>query len=321
MAERDDIEKASSEPAASPEGAPKATETQTPAAETPPSVKRELPAIESPSISPAAPEVVVEPRLETAAAVEGDSPIAPAPKAEAHSGFAFNARHRRNALLAASVAIAAALGAVLGAVAGGGFAKPTPASVDTASLQERKAMQQSIAHLSREIATLKSSVEAANKSAHTQIAKIGDKLNDKITERLSRDRAEVTGSISAPQTATPAPTPAPAPVPAATPAPAPQLTTPMPTPRPAQRTAAEENPPPPPPPAHPPLIAGWSLRAARDGHALLEGHGDIYQVVPGVPVPGLGLVQQIKREDGRWVVVTPRGIVVSLRDRRYFESF
>jgi hypothetical protein len=43
----------------------------------------------------------------------------------------------------------------------------------------------------------------------------------------------------------------------------------------------------------------------------VQGHGDIYQVVPGAPLPGLGSVEQIKRQDGRWVVVTPKGIIVS----------
>ena len=68
-------------------------------------------------------------------------------------------------------------------------------------------------------------------------------------------------------------------------------------------------------------MSNWTLQTARDGYALIESRGDIYQVVPGVPVPGLGRVEDIKREDGRWVVVTPRGIVVSQRDRRYFEAF
>lgn len=311
----EDIEKASGEPAAKPDSAPKAA------------AKSELPMVESPSISPAEPEPVVEPvleakrepkleippPLETAIPFESDSPIAPTPATR--TGLRLAARHRRNALLAASVAIAAALGAVLGAVASGGFATPTSAPINVASVEERKAMQQSIAHLSKEILTLKSSVEAANKTAHTQIAKISDKISDKLNdkveklaERLNRERAEITGSISAPQTVAASAT-APAPQVAA-----PQVTAPLPQPRPPQRVAAAENPP-------APVIPGWSVRVARDGYALVEGHGDVYQVVPGVPVPGLGTVQQIKRVDGRWVVVTPRGIVVSMRDRRYFDPY
>jgi len=53
----------------------------------------------------------------------------------------------------------------------------------------------------------------------------------------------------------------------------------------------------------------------------VQGHGDIYRVALGAPLPGLGAVEQIKRQDGRWIVVTRKGIIVSPRDRRYFESF
>jgi hypothetical protein len=38
-----------------------------------------------------------------------------------------------------------------------------------------------------------------------------------------------------------------------------------------------------------------------------------------VPLPGLGRVQAIKRENGAWVVVTSRGLIVANRDRRSFE--
>jgi hypothetical protein len=68
-------------------------------------------------------------------------------------------------------------------------------------------------------------------------------------------------------------------------------------------------------------VQGWEIRDARDGYVYVQGHGDIYQVVPGAPLPGLGPVESVKRTDGRWVVTTRKGIIVSMRDRRYFESF
>jgi hypothetical protein len=88
----------------------------------------------------------------------------------------------------------------------------------------------------------------------------------------------------------------------------------LPAPRPAQ--AAEL-----PPPARLAIIPDWSIRETRDGYVYVQGHGDVYQVVPGAPLPGLGPVEQIKRQDGRWLVVTPKGIIISMRDRRYFEQF
>jgi len=69
------------------------------------------------------------------------------------------------------------------------------------------------------------------------------------------------------------------------------------------------------------VVRDWTIRDTRDGYVYVLGHGDIYQVAIGAPLPGLGLVEQVKRKDGRWMVVTPKGIIVSARDRRYFESF
>ena len=73
---------------------------------------------------------------------------------------------------------------------------------------------------------------------------------------------------------------------------------------------------PPQPPARVSILADWSIRDARDGYVTVQGHGDAYRVVPGTPLPGLGPVEQIKRQDGHWVVVTPKGIIVPRRGPR-----
>jgi hypothetical protein len=310
-----------------------AIDTPAIAAETPAAAIEPIAAVE-PAIAPAAaaaaaasviepvaaPEPVIEPILTAAraSAAESQAALAPAPR------FAIKARHKRNALLAASVAVAAALGAIVGAVASGGFSTPLPRT-DVASVEERKAMEKSIAHLSREITTLKASIEAANKSAHTQIAKIGERF-DRVAQK------ETTGSIATPASAlAPAPPQTTAttqttatPLQSLTP-PAPAAA-PIPTPRPAPRIAAVESQPPPQPlplpQARPPVVvSGWSIYDTRDGYVYVEGHGDVYRVTPGVPLPGVGTVESVKRQDGRWVVLTPKGIIVSMRDRRYFESF
>jgi hypothetical protein len=285
MAKRKDIEATSNEPAAKTESAPEQVQTK--------SDKSELPIVESPSISPATPEPKIEPIAEVAPAIETVAEAAPAsePAVEApvtsanRKRLVFTARRRRNALLAASVAIAAALGAVVGAVASGGLSTALPRT-DVAGAEERKAMEQSISRLAKEVTTLKANLEAASKNANNQIAKIG--------ERLNRESAEIVGSIAAPQT-----------------------TTPVPTPRPAQQIAAAETQ----LPVRPQVVQDWTIRETRDGLIYVQGHGDIYQVVPGAPLPGLGPVESVKRQDGRWMVVTPKGIIVSMRDRRYFGSF
>jgi hypothetical protein len=248
----------------------------------PSDMKSELPAIESPPISPGSETPAVsstesDPAAEPETAPGIAAPDSPASPAVVRFQFKLNARRKRNALLAASVVLAAGLGAVIGAAGSGSFA-PAPRA-DVAGLQERKAMEQSIAQLSTEITTLKANIAAANKAAQGQIAKISDKIAERFEQAKS---PETTGSI--------------------------------PTPRPAPGVQAVEA-----PPARPPVVKDWAIRDARGGLIYVQGHGDIYQVTPGAHLPGLGPVQSIKRQDGHWVVATPKGIIVSMRDRRYFE--
>jgi hypothetical protein len=285
MSKRKAIEAASNVTAANPDSAPEQ-----------PQPRIELPSVESPSISPAKTETAGEP----AVAATPDQPVAATPPsgeentsavspkvAPMRPRFILRPRHKRYALLAASVAIAAAFGAVIGAASTRGFSKP--ATIDIA-VEENKATQQSVARLAKEITSLKASFDAASKSAHSQIAK--------ISERLNREGVDVTGSVAPPQSVPPAP----------------QVSAPLSTPRPAPAAELALLP-------RRPIVADWSIRDARDGYVYVQGHGDVYQVVPGAPLPGLGPVEQIKRQDGRWLVVTPEGIIVSMRDRRYFEQF
>lgn len=285
-----------------------------------------LPDIDSPSISPATPESAGEDDLGPAAPIPGLPAIVPQPVAGpqfADTGtqaprarFAIRPRHKRYAKLAASVAIGALLGAIGGSLLTGGLTKRPTQNV--AALEENKAMQHSVARLAKEVTTLKANLDAARKATHTQVANIDKKL----TERLKKESAEITGSISKPQTveANAAPAgPAPTIAPAATTAPV-AAAVPLPAPRPATRVAmAEPQQSQPQIPARLSIIQDWSIRDSRGGYIYVEGHGDIYQIVPGAPLPGLGPVESIKRLDGRWVVTTPKGIIVSMRDRRYFE--
>lgn len=275
MAKRKDIDITGSD-AVNSEGAP-----------TP--VKSELPAVESPSISPAIEKVSASESMafETPASepVAAAAPVMPA-------RFVLRPRHKRYALLAASMTFAAALGAIVGALASGGLLSPAPAKPDVATIEESKAMQQSIARLGKEVTTLKASMEAANKAAHSQIAM--------ISERLEQSSADITGSISAPQAVALMPAPVAAPLP-------------LPRPHIAVTEAM--------PPGRTTIVAGWTIHDLRGGYVYVENHGEVYQVLLGAPLPGLGPVESVKRQDGRWVVTTPKGIIVSMRDRRYFEEF
>lgn len=259
----------------------------------------ELPFVASPSISPAtteaAAQAITETSTEVSSTTDADTISAGSAVADAFVAkpeiqpskrplFGFRPRHRRYALLAASIAIAAALGAVVGAAASGAFSKP--AMIELAA-EESKASQQSVARLAQEITNLKESLDVASKSANSQIAK--------ISERLNRESAGITNSISPPQTV----------------APTPQASVPAPPPPVAAASRSSRL----------PIVANWSIRETRGGYIYVQGHGDVYQVVLGAPLPGLGPVEKVKRQDGRWLVVTPKGIIVSMRDRRYFEQF
>jgi hypothetical protein len=288
MAKRKQVENIGGDQVANPDNAPQQGQT-------------ELPLIDSPSLSPAGSDVAGEAAAETPTILdaapaaseahinnkEGPAGVSQAtPAAVRWPQLRLRPRHRRYAMLAASVTIAAAVGVLAGAAMTGGFSKPAP--VDVAGLEEGKAAQQSIALLSKDVAGLKASLEAANKSAHSQFAR--------LSERLARDSADITGVITPPQTVPPT-SPAAAPLP------------------PARSAPAAET------PRRQSVITDWTIRETRDGFVYVQGHGDVYQVVPGAPLPGVGPVEQIKRQDGRWVVVTPKGIIVSMRDRRYFEQF
>jgi hypothetical protein len=60
-----------------------------------------------------------------------------------------------------------------------------------------------------------------------------------------------------------------------------------------------------------PTVDGWVLRDVSNGGALIEGRRGLYEVYAGDPVPGLGRVDAIRRQDGRWVVVTSKGLIVA----------
>ncbi len=237
----------------------------------------ELPAAESPPLSPAGEGTEAAPEPEAAP----DSAVGifpPAREKTRSARFRLRPRHKRQAVLAASVAVAAAVGAIVGALATGSGQTQTPRA-DTASLQRQAAMQQAINGLTRQVASLKASLEAGGESTRSEIAK--------ISERLKRE-PETTGSIPASSAAVPTPPP-----------------------RPPMRTAAAE----------PRVLPDWSIRHVRGRYVYVEGHGDNYEVGPGASLPGLGPVEDIERRDGRWVVVTPRGLIVSQRDRHYFEPY
>jgi hypothetical protein len=61
----------------------------------------------------------------------------------------------------------------------------------------------------------------------------------------------------------------------------------------------------------PPIVDGWVLTSVgRRGNAIVASRNGYYEVYPGDPLPGVGRVQDIRYQGGRWVVVTPKGLIV-----------
>jgi hypothetical protein len=261
----------------------------------------------------AAPEIKVEPKSEPAKTeAKADTPtLPPAPQIEPPKAVILRRRQpwtektaaqprvARFALLAACLAIAAGIGAIGGSLGVAKFglmtapkAEPVAAARDPSD--EIRALKDTVAQLRAQtksvndnIASLKTSVTTTTAMANQQNGKIAETL-----ERIEKTQAEqkklmaaqaapeTTGSISNQKQA------------AATTAQVPMVLGDPPT------------------TLKPPILQDYVLRRVYDGAALIEGRHGIIEVEPGIIAPGIGRIEAIKRQDGRWVVVTARGLIV-----------
>jgi hypothetical protein len=60
-----------------------------------------------------------------------------------------------------------------------------------------------------------------------------------------------------------------------------------------------------------PTVDGWTLTDVAYGGALIAGRRGTYEVYAGDVVPGLGRIDAIRKQDGRWVVVTSKGLIMA----------
>jgi hypothetical protein len=263
----------------------------------------------APKLEKAEPEAI-EPKIEAAAPAPQIAPaaaIVPFRTPEAKAAKPTQARSTRFALLAACVAIAASFGAIGGSL---GVAKYTA----TTSVPQTEAMTVAREHMAEEIkalketvaqlrantkslndnfAALKTSVTAQNGTQTTQIGKIAETL-----DRVEKGQAEQRKTVAAAQLAPQGPAAL-----ETTGSIAHQSPNAKQTPAPVVLGA-------PPTTLKPPVVQGWVLRRVYDGAALIEGRDGIMEVELGSIVPGLGRIDEIKRQDGRWVMMTSRGMVV-----------
>jgi hypothetical protein len=257
-----------------------------------------VPRIEAPRLVPAQDESHQHP------ATTGDIVTVPFEEAARESGYrhaddeaparaAFE-RARRFIPLAAAVAIAACVGALTGALATAGLSRfADDASVTAALREDGRRLEGAMSKVSRDLAALKANVETSAKSATTQMARLSERLEktDKAqadaTAKVAKlaDAIDRNATTAARATADPVVTGS---IPTAVP-PVPSL--------PAR--------------AQPAIVDGWVLRSVQNGTALIQGRIGLVEVEPGDSLPGLGRIETIRRQDGRWVVVTSRGLIVS----------
>jgi len=220
------------------------------------------------------------------------------PEAEQRAGMFGK---RRLAALVAVVALATVTGALGGALAIVGLGRFVGNDATSAG---NRTFEATVARIDADILNLKLSVEHTLKTGMSQYNRSSDRL-----DRLEKAQAEPAAKLAklseaveklraaaavAPAVASPA---------AAAPVAAKEVTGSIASaPAPADAPKVEL--------ARLPTVEGWVLRGVSNGVALIEGRRGIYEVYAGDPVPGAGRVDAIRRQDGRWVVVTSKGLIV-----------
>jgi hypothetical protein len=197
----------------------------------------------------------------------------------------------RFALLAASVALAAALGA-----AGGSLGTMSLMPIRTQPQTQAPAQARLPSVKAEDIAALKTSIEASNRLVTAQLAKMAERLER--SERAQADPAKLAAIADTLSRVEHRIT--------AAPAAAPEITGSVPEKQAAARTETKE-------PPKPVILEGWVLRDIYRGRALVEGNNRLFEIAPGSNLPGVGRVETITQQNGRWIVKTPKGLIVSMR--------
>ncbi len=232
-----------------------------------------------------------------------DDDVGPEPEPDQSAGMFGK---RRLAALAAVLALATATGALGGALATAGLGRFVGNDATSAG---NRTFEATVARIDADILNLKLGVEHTSKTGMSQYNRTSERLDRlekaqaepaaklaKLSEAVEKLRAAaaVAPAVAAPVASVPA---------AAAPVAAKDTTgsiAPAPTPADAPKVEL----------ARLPTVEGWVLRGVSNGVALIEGRRGIYEVYAGDPVPGAGRVDAIRRQDGRWVVVTSKGLIV-----------
>lgn len=214
---------------------------------------------------------------------------------------------RRMSAIAAVIALAAVTGAIGGAVATAGLGHLLGSDGNRVAIAQARSLEESILRIDADVAALKISAERAGRQNVSQFGKTSDRLDriEKAQAEPAAKLARLSDAVEKLRVAPPAPpTPPAAPV-ASVPtkditgsvsAP-PAAPVPMPAPKPEI--------------ARLPTLDGWVLLDVANGGATIEGRNGMFEIYAGDPVPGLGRIDAIRKQDGRWVVVTTKGLIVA----------
>jgi hypothetical protein len=171
-----------------------------------------------------------------------------------------------------------------------------PVAVATTSDAELRSMRESVAQLRRtigalsnDVATTRAALDVANKVANDRFGRFAQDR-----ERVERDQSVSAAKVERPadekvQVAR-----------AVSAASSPEITGTV------ERQPRPTN-------ARREIIAGWRVRRAFEGVAVLEGQPGVIEVMLGQDVPNLGRIEEIKYENSRWQVLTSKGVILSAR--------
>jgi hypothetical protein len=174
-------------------------------------------------------------------------------------------------------------------------------------------LEASVARIDADVVALKAGVEHTSKMGMSQFNKTSDRLDklEKAQVDTSAKLAKVGEAVEKLHVTPPA-TPVAAAAPPATKEVTGSITPPAAPAAPAQTAmAAPAKSDAKPEVARLPVIDNWVLQDVSRGGALIEGRQGVYEVYAGDVVPGLGRIDAVRRQDGRWVVVTSRGLIVA----------
>jgi hypothetical protein len=190
--------------------------------------------------------------------------------------------------LAAAIALAIAGGAVAGSV-GTLWITRADQNEQALSRNETSQLKSVIERLNSDLTAMRSSVESSNRGTSTQFARLAERI-----EKVERSQAEPSAKIAKINETLDRLDRRTRDLPDLPPVPE-RISAPVPI-KEIPRVS---------------IVPGWVVRSVYDGMALIQGRIGLVEVEVGDPLPGGGRVEAIRRQEGRWVVVTSKGLILA----------